>query len=257
MRKFVLLMGVACCLGTAKAQEGWIVMPEAGVTVSQRVNGSTWHPAVRAGVAVDYTFKPGWIGIKSGLYYTNRGNSRNASALLDINENRIALGVQRGRITQHFLQVPVVADFSWKVNDRWRMHFEAGMYAAYSVKNNWEWRNDGATHFWAVTPELKEVLEEQFGLQFNGEQSVGTAGKSLNDNPYVGHSHFDWGITTGIGLEVDHWNFKAGYELSLGDEGEPYVIQTTPWTSCHDYPSIGANYNTLTLTIGYRFKMGK
>lgn len=257
MRKFVLMMIAACCLVAAKAQEGWSVMPEAGVTVSQRVNGSTWHPAVRAGVAVDYTFKSGWIGIKSGLYYTYRGNSLYPSVLLDMNENCIALGVQRGRITQHFLQVPVVADFSWKVNNRWRMHFEAGMYAAYSVKNNWEWRNDGATHFWAMTPELKEIMEEQYGFQFKGEQSVGTADKSLNDNPYVGHSHFDWGIATGIGLEVDNWQFKAGYELSLGDEGEPYVIQSTPWVGYHNYPSIGANYNTLMLTIGYRFKVGK
>ena len=86
---------------------------------------------------------------------------------------------------------------------------------------------------------------------------MGVADKSENDNPYVGHSHFDWGISTGIGLEVDNWQFKAGYELSLGDEGEPYVIQSTPWVSCHDYPSIGANYNTLMLTVGYRFKVGK
>lgn len=257
MRKFVLMMVAACCLGTVKAQEGWSVMPEAGVTVSKRVNGTTWHPAVRAGVGVDYTFKPGWIGIKSGLYYTNRGNSAPTGLEMSVNEDRIGCGLRQGRITQHFLQVPVVADFSWQVNDRWRMHFEAGMYAAYAVKNDWEWGDYGATTWTAVTPELKEVLEKQYGYLFKEGLSGANGTKSGNDNPYVGHSRFDWGVTTGIGLEVDNWQFKVGYELSLGDEGKPYTMQYAPGIKGDYYPSVGANYNTLMWTLGYRFKMGK
>ena len=56
---------------------------------------------------------------------------------------------------------------------------------------------------------------------------------------------------------MDNWQFKVGYELSLGDEGEPYTMQYAPGIWGDYYPSVGANYNTLMWTLGYRFKMGK
>ena len=44
-----------------------------------------------------------------------------------------------GGITQHFLQLPVMADFSWKVSKEVRMHLAVGMYAGVSVKNDTNW----------------------------------------------------------------------------------------------------------------------
>ena len=49
---------------------------------------------------------------------------------------------------------------------------------------------------------------------------------------------------------------NVGYELSLGDEGDNY---SRKWMNGGSYEvrSIGSNYNTLSLTVGYKFKLGK
>ena len=50
---------------------------------------------------------------------------------------------------------------------------------------------------------------------------------------------FDWGVSSNIGIETHHWYAKLQYDLSLGKEGKNDVI--------------GANYHTLTLSVGYKF----
>ena len=67
---------------------------------------------------------------------------------------------------------------------------------------------------------------------------------------------FDWGLTTSFGVEVDNWVMNVGYELSLGDEGDNY---SRKWMNGGSYEvrSIGSNYNTLSLTVGYKFKLGE
>ena len=51
--------------------------------------------------------------------------------------------------------------------------------------------------------------------------------------------NFDWGVSSNIGIETNHWYAKLQYDLSLGKEGKNDVI--------------GANYHTLTLSVGYKF----
>ena len=62
-----------------------------------------------------------------------------------------------------------------------------------------------------------------------------------NDNLYLYDEarRFDWGVSSNIGIETHHWYAKLQYDLSLGKEGKNDVI--------------GANYHTLTLSVGYKF----
>ena len=128
MKKLILF--VLCALSglMVSAQSRWGITPEGGFAAVNRVGmGSSWRAGVKVGVGVSYQFEPGWIGLKSGLYYATE------SATYVLKE------MMTGGITQHFLQLPVMADFSWKVSKEVRMHLAVGMYAGVSVKNDTNW----------------------------------------------------------------------------------------------------------------------
>jgi len=76
MKKLILF--VLCALSglVVSAQSRWGITPEGGFAAVNRVGmGSSWRAGVKVGVGVSYQFEPGWIGLKSGLYYANRGYS--------------------------------------------------------------------------------------------------------------------------------------------------------------------------------------
>ncbi|MCC2770299.1 PorT family protein, partial [Parabacteroides distasonis] len=70
MKKLILF--VLCALSglVVSAQSRWGITPEGGFAAVNRVGmGSSWRAGVKVGVGVSYQFEPGWIGLKSGLYY--------------------------------------------------------------------------------------------------------------------------------------------------------------------------------------------
>lgn len=141
MRKLILMMlSVWMIGGMANAQSRWSLTPEAGMTAVQRVGYGTWRPGVKVGASIGYQFKPEWIGLKAGLFYDQprlfNGRFSVTSQYLDGTTTFELIG---GSITQHFLQLPVMADFSWKVGDKVRMHLGVGMYAGVSLSNHWKW----------------------------------------------------------------------------------------------------------------------
>ena len=74
------------------------------------------------------------------------------------------------------------------------------------------------------------------------------------DHPFRDVNSFDWGLTTSFGIEVNNWVMNLGYDLSLGDEGGNYKIDGDNF-SLYEVRSVGANYNTMSLTVGYKFKL--
>ena len=60
---------------------------------------------------------------------------------------------------------------------------------------------------------------------------------------YTYDKNFDWGVSSNVGVEVNKVVMKAGYDLSLGKESE--------------LDNISANYHTLSLSVGYKFNIGK
>ena len=140
MKKLILF--VLCALSglMVSAQSRWGITPEGGFAAVNRVGmGSSWRAGVKVGVGVSYQFEPGWIGLKSGLYYANRGYSLGDYPRTTESATYVLKEMMTGGITQHFLQLPVMADFSWKVSKEVRMHFAVGMYAGVSVKNDTNW----------------------------------------------------------------------------------------------------------------------
>lgn len=252
MRKLILMMlSVWMIGGMASAQSRWSLTPEAGMTAVQRVGYGTWKPGLKVGASIGYQFKPEWIGLKAGLFYTNRGYSMGdypvTSQYLDGTTTFELIG---GSITQHFLQLPVMADFSWKVGDKVRMHLGVGMYAGVSLSNHWKWGSS------MTTVSKPDPGVEQRMISYPYPYPGGNYEMAYDTNPFGGQSSFDWGLTTSFGIEVDNWIINVGYELSLGDEGDSYMVRGDNFSFMDDR-SVGSNYNTLSLSVGYKFKLGK
>ena len=70
-----------------------------------------------------------------------------------------------------------------------------------------------------------------------GESAEGGSNQFL----YQHARNFDWGMTSAVGIENRRWTVKLQYEMSLGKESKN--------------DNIGVNYNSLTLSVGYKLKM--
>ena len=159
-----------------------------------------------------------------------------------------------GGITQHFLQLPVMADFSWKVSKEVRMHLAVGMYAGVSVKNDTNW-GSSFTMGYSKEPQALGKYVKSTGLGYSyGYGHSGYDEAENADHPFRDVNSFDWGLTTSFGIEVNNWVMNLGYDISLGDEGGNYKIDGDNF-SLYEVRSVGANYNTMSLTVGYKFKL--
>ena len=70
-----------------------------------------------------------------------------------------------------------------------------------------------------------------------GESTEGGSNQFL----YQHARNFDWGMASAVGLENRRWTVKLQYEMSLGKESKN--------------DNIGVNYNSLTLSIGYKLNV--
>lgn len=83
------------------------ITPEGGFAAVNRVGmGSSWRAGVKVGVGVSYQFEPGWIGLKSGLYYANRGYSLGDYPRTTESATYVLKEMMTGGITQHFCNCP-------------------------------------------------------------------------------------------------------------------------------------------------------
>ena len=70
-----------------------------------------------------------------------------------------------------------------------------------------------------------------------GESAEGGSNQFL----YQHARNFDWGMTSAVGIENRRWTVKLQYEMSLGKESKN--------------DNIGVNYNSLTLSVGYKLNV--
>ena len=134
------------------------------------------------------------------------------------------------------------------------MHFAVGMYAGVSVKNDTNW-GSSFTMGYSKEPQALGKYVKSTGLGYSyGYGHSGYDEAESADHPFRDVNSFDWGLTTSFGIEVNNWVMNLGYDLSLGDEGGNYKIDGDNF-SLYEVRSVGANYNTMSLTVGYKFKL--
>lgn len=233
-KKIVFFVMLIMCTAAVSAQK-WSITPEIGMTAIKSGGGSSpyqqqWSARYKVGVGVEYVVKPGFFSLKSGLYYTERGLS---SAYTTYGNwygqpaEKPEIGTIQYKKNRHFLQLPVLANFSFKLSESARINLGVGPYIAYSL---------GDKHFSDFMYYAPNENEE--GGHDGGFTGTGASIESWShDNP------FDWGISFQAGVEVQQYVMNFGYEASLGKEfkGGP----------------IDMKYNTFSLSVGYKFNLGK
>lgn len=90
MKKFVLFVMLMMSVVSVSAQR-WSLTPEVGMTAVKRGGfsyidepGYTWNARWKIGVGVEYVVKPDRFSLKSGLYYAQRGYSRQSTSFGNI-----------------------------------------------------------------------------------------------------------------------------------------------------------------------------
>lgn len=224
MKKLLFATALCSCLG-AGAQTVTLT-PEAGISAVQRHGwGQSWRPSVKTGVAADFKINH-YFSIESGLFYTFRGYSTNVGKFSNDN----AEWFERVSETRHFLQIPVMAKFSWSIAQDTRMFFGIGPYIGFCLKN----------HFDSTPLYISSSYPNGYYDGVAAPSGTDMFGNS-NQDLYQKARTFDWGINAMVGIETKRWITKLQYDMSLGKEsgGDP----------------IGVNYHTLTLSVGYKFHL--
>lgn len=231
-KKIFVFVMLIMCVASVSAQ--WSVTPEIGMATIKKGGGiprteNVWNAGWKAGVGVEYGITSGF-SLKSGLYYAPRGHSfstlyfgnyGNYQGEFDEEGTVSSYSVKRKR---HFLQVPLMANFSIKLSDDIRLNLAAGPYIGFSMGDN--------ISSIIYTYELGSGSPSN-GYGFSGDSYEGWS----NDHP------FDWGISAQVGVEVKQMVVNFGYDASLGKE--------------FDGGPVDMKYNTFSLSVGYKFKLGK
>lgn len=240
MKKVVLLILLMMSIWSLKAQ--WSVTPEIGITAVARVDSwnNKWRPGWKLGVGVEYDLNERFA-LKSGLHYTQRGYSYHMLSpyysYYSYDYSRPDYAYQSGKINRHFLQIPLMGKYSWDLMDDVKINLAAGPYIAFCIGDNWEWggffigENYGG-----------------YGYPYNPDISGSYYGGSGYGNYYSSYGYggtrsFDWGLSGSAGIEVKNWVVNLGYDLSLGKEAY--------------WDNVAAKYHTVSLSVGYKFRLGK
>lgn len=225
MKKIVCLFVLLMCAGVMQAQ--WSVSPELGITAVNRneTGNERWNAGWKLGVAVEYQFTP-LFSLKSGIHYTQRKSELLPYMWYDEEGD---LFMSTGNNKRHFLQLPVMAQLGWNLGNNTRLNIAAGPYVGYCIHHPYGY---GIYNYSSIS---------------DGEYSYGYGTGGLyggNYNPYKDMPSFDWGASFAVGLEVKDLYFNVGYDMSLAKEYKK-----------HNDTSI--KYHTLSLTVGYKFRIGK
>ena len=217
MKKILLLAVLFISVSATHAQ--WSITPEAGLTTMKYANSgyNSWKPDVKIGAGVEYDFTGGFA-LQSGLYYTARGSSY-VSLRTDYGTSDNGYYSASYAWSRHFLQMPLMAKFSWEIADDVRLSAAAGPYAALELC-----KDASGTIYYSS--------DNGYGVSFG-----------YSPQSSSGLSKFDWGASLAIGIEAHRWTTTLGYDVSLGRESS--------WSSTE------VNYHTFSLSVGYKFKLGK
>lgn len=227
MKKVVMILVGMMSVFAIQAQ--FSVSPEMGMTAVKRNLGYSpweqpWKAGFKLGLGVEYQFSP-LFSLKSGVHYTQRGFDL---PLAPWHDEEGKLSISTGDSQRHFLQVPLMVQLGWDLKKDVRLTVGAGGYAAYCLHHSYGYGN--YSNF---------SRGGHYGYGYGG---YGASYGGMYD-PFGDVRSFDWGTSIEAGLEVNNWLIKAGYDLSLGKEYKDGKIE--------------ANYHSLSLTVGYKFRLGK
>lgn len=243
MKKWILLVMSVLSCWTASAQ--WVWTPEAGVNVTKMNGNERAKMGFKAGMGVTYEWTPSF-GIKSGLFMVQRSTSwrtfwteqgRPQNGYVTITDMANA-----GKENKYYLQIPIMAQGTWRICDEVKLTAGVGPYIAVGVAG----KTKGQLSYFSsrVFPVKEEkayggswdddVLNARYDdAQYNPFKDHGRGASRAKGDP-----RFDWGGTAAAGITVRRVAFTVGYDLNMGKG----------W---HGQNDVRIRSHTVSFTFGY------
>lgn len=221
-RKISFLLIFLSMVSLSYAQ--WRVTPEVGVNIVKGDWGgynsaipTTAGIGLRIGGGIRYSFNQedtGWA-IQSGLYYAQRKKSNSSNPISSHSDGQSEIiGFQTSNWRKDYLEMPVMAQYAYKINPDMRLHIAAGPYIAYGIAGK----------------------GKLFTLSEEGEIGYPSYNSSVSNlNPFKINSskRFDAGANIQTGIEIKNVAILFNYSTNL------YKPELTPTE--HHF-SIGIGY---------------
>ena len=209
MRKLVVWAVCLMSVVFVQAQSRWSITPEAGLVVNKPNSSTDVGLGFKVGAGVLYEIKPEKVnrpsfGIKSGLYmYQQNGqydpwNSSNMIPGTNFRKESVSNESRR-----YYLQLPVMAHWSWKLCDDVRLNLAVGPYVALGVA--------GKTEYFVSATNLEGDWRHH-NFEFNPFKGK----EKTNDMEFEAAPRFDWGGTASAGITVKRISFNIGYDMAFG-----------------------------------------
>lgn len=218
MKKWMYLLVCLCAAWTASAQ--WVWTPEAGVNVTKDNGTNRAKMGFKAGMGVTYELKPSF-GIKSGLFMVRRSDSWKGG-WTDWGEPAeggysIKSWDIQGKEHKYYLQVPVMAQWTWRFCDDVKLTAGVGPYVAVGVAGKRSEDYSSGTSFYFPA----DGVHHEGGYGGYTSQYVNTSYNPFKDHGEgirhtKGDPRFDWGGTAAVGIAIRRVTFQVGYDLNMG-----------------------------------------
>lgn len=221
MKKWMYLLICLFAGWTASAQ--WVWTPEAGVNITKDNGADQAKMGFKAGMGVAYELKPSF-GIKSGLFMVRRSGSWRGSGSDWIETE------DGGQITQHwgttgkehkyYLQVPIMAQWTWRFCNDVKLTAGIGPYIAVGVAGKWKENISFLTSSYIPPKDVEQEggynWRDQFDNLYSGADydPFKDHGEGLRHTK--GDPRFDWGGTAAVGIAIRRVTFQVGYDLNMG-----------------------------------------
>ena len=220
MKKWILLVACVTSSIVASAQSKWSITPEAGLVVNKENEGTRVALGFKAGVGIGYQlkeaigYKPAF-GLKSGLFILQQKGDYHPMAWGNIPVgDGFVLDSSHTSATRYYLQLPVMAQWSFQLCDDVKLNLAIGPYVAVGIAGNAEASLSSSKYLPEAAEENRNPYEYRHDyIEFNPFK-----GKKVNEEFSMdGTTRFDWGGTASVGISIKKVSFNIGYDMAWGN----------------------------------------
>lgn len=219
MKKLIWTAACLLCSVMISAQSAWRVTPEAGLVVNKENEGTRVALGFKAGVGVSYQmkeavgYKPAF-GLRSGLFVLQQKGDYHPMAWGAIpTGDGFRLESSSTAATRYYLQLPVMAQWSFRLCDDVALHLAVGPYIAVGIAGKAEALLFSSKYL----PEADKAGQNPYEYRYDHIEFNPFEGKPVNDEfSMEGTTRFDWGGTASAGITVKRVSFNIGYDMAWG-----------------------------------------
>lgn len=221
MKKVILFVAGVLVSVMLSAQSRCYITPEAGLVVNKENEGTLVTLGFKAGAGVLYQLKEGIgkkpsFGLKSGLYVLMQKGDYHPMGWGNIpTGGGFQMDYEKSDVqtTRYYLQLPVMAQWSFKFCDDVHLNLAVGPYVAVGI--------GGRTNAYISSSKYGDVDDEtglgKYKHRYDYYQFDPFKGKTVNEDfGFDPSPRLDWGGTASAGITVKRISFSIGYDLAWG-----------------------------------------